>query len=52
MGVSLEVVEAWVKTVTEPKQLDKLVALLERQRVVLADKAKAKAKRKAAVAGR
>jgi hypothetical protein len=49
MGVSLEVVEAWVKTVTEPKQLDKLVALLERQRVVLADKAKAKqAKRKAA----
>jgi hypothetical protein len=49
MGVSLEVVEAWVKTVTEPKQLDKLVTLVERQRVVIADKAKAKqAKRKAA----
>jgi hypothetical protein len=52
MGVSLEVVETWVKGVTEPKQLDKLVALVERQRVVIADKAKAKAKRKAAAAGR
>ncbi len=52
MGLSLEVVEAWVKGVTEPKQLDKLVALVERQRVVIADKVTAKAaKRKAAAAG-
>jgi hypothetical protein len=47
VGLSLEVVEAWVKGVTEPKQLDKLVAVVERQRVVIADKVKAKqAKRK------
>ncbi len=53
MGLSLEVVEAWVNGVTEPKQLDKLVAVVERQRVVIADKVKAKAaKRKAAAAGR
>lgn len=47
MGVSLEVVSTWVKYCTEPKQLDKLVTLVERQRVVIADKAAAKAKRKA-----
>lgn len=52
VGMSLEVVEAWVKGVTEPKQLDKLVAAVERQRVVIADKAAAKAaKRKAAAEG-
>jgi hypothetical protein len=49
VGLSLEVVESWVKGVTEPKQLDKLVALVERQRVVIANRAAAKAKRKAAV---
>ena len=48
MGVSLEVVETWVRSCTEPKQLDKLVTLVERQRVALTDKAVAKAKRKAA----
>lgn len=47
MGLSLEVVSTWVKSCTEPKQLDKLVTLVERQRVVLQDKAVAKAKRKA-----
>jgi hypothetical protein len=46
MGVSLEVVSSWVKSCTEPKQLDKLVTLVEQQRVVLADKAAARAKRK------
>jgi hypothetical protein len=50
MGVSLEVVESWVKSCREAKQLDKLVSLVEQQRVVLADKAKAK--RKAAAGGR
>lgn len=45
--MSLEVVEAWVKSCTVLKQLDKLVTLVERQRVVIADKAAAKAKRKA-----
>jgi hypothetical protein len=52
VGLSLEVVESWVKGVTEPKQLDKLMAVVERQRVVLADKAAAKAQRKAAAVGR
>lgn len=47
MGVSLEVVESWVKSCTEPQALDKLVTLVEQQRVALADKAAAKAKRKA-----
>lgn len=48
MGLSVEVIGDWIRTCTEPKQLDKLVTLVERQRVVIADKAKAKAKRKAA----
>ena len=47
MGLSLEVVSSWVKSCTEPKQLEKLVTLVEQQRVALADKAAAKAKRKA-----
>lgn len=47
MGVSLEVVETWIRSCTEPTKLDKLVSLVERQRVVIADKAAAKAKRKA-----
>jgi hypothetical protein len=42
MGLSLEVVSSWIRTCVEPKQLDKLVSLVERQRVVIADKAKAK----------
>lgn len=47
MGLSVEVVSSWVKTCTEAKQLDQLLTVVERQRVVLADKAAAKAKRKA-----
>lgn len=47
MGLSLEVVSSWVKSCTEPKQLEQLMTLVERQRVLLADKAAAKAKRKA-----
>lgn len=47
MGLSLEVVSSWIRSCTEPKQLDKLVTLVERQRVVIADKAAVKAKRKA-----
>jgi hypothetical protein len=47
VGLSLEVVSSWIRSCTEPKQLDKLVTLVERQRVVIADKVKAKqAKRK------
>jgi hypothetical protein len=47
MGLSLEVVSSWIRSCVEPKQLDKLVTLVERQRVVIADKVKAKqAKRK------
>jgi hypothetical protein len=46
MGVSLEVVEAWVKSCREAKQLDRLVSLVEQQRVALADKAAVRAKRK------
>ena len=47
MGLSLELVSSWIRSCTEPKQLDKLVTLVERQRVVIADKVKAKqAKRK------
>lgn len=53
MGLSLEVVSSWIRTCVEPKQLDKLVSLVERQRVFIADRTKAKqAKRKAAAAGR
>jgi hypothetical protein len=53
MGLSLEVVSSWIRSCVEPKQLDKLVSLVERQRVFIADKAKAKqAKRTAAAAGR
>jgi hypothetical protein len=48
VGLSLEVVESWVKGVAGPKTLDELVTVVERQRVVIADKVKAKAKRKAA----
>ena len=52
MGVSLEVVSSWIRSCVEPKQLDKLVSLVERQRVVIADKVKAKqAKRKADTEG-
>ena len=42
MGLSLEVVLCWVRSCVEPKQLDQLMSLVERQRVALADKAKAK----------
>jgi hypothetical protein len=48
MGVSLEVVSSWIRSCVEPKQLDQLMSLVERQRVVIADKAKAKRKPKAA----
>ena len=48
MGLSLEVVSAWVRSCTEAKQLDKLVTLVEMQRVVLVDRAAARAKRKPA----
>lgn len=47
MGVSLEVVSSWIRNCTEAKQLDKLLSLVERQRVVLQAKAEAKTKRKA-----
>lgn len=47
MGLSLEVVASWIRSCTEPTKLDKLVSLVERQRVAIADKAAAKAKRKA-----
>jgi hypothetical protein len=46
MGLSLEVVSSWVRSCVEPKQLDKLVTLVEQQRVALAGKAAARAKRK------
>jgi hypothetical protein len=49
MGISVEVIGDWIRTCREVKQLDKFVALVERQRVVIADKANAKqAKRQAA----
>lgn len=47
MGVSLETLSSWIRTCTEPKQLDKLLSLVERQREVLQAKAEAKRKRKA-----
>lgn len=47
VGMSLEVLSSWIRDCRDPKQLDKLVTLVERQRVVIADKAAAKAKRKA-----
>ena len=43
MGVSLEVVSSWIRNCTEAKQLDKLLSLVERQRVVLQAKQTAKA---------
>lgn len=52
MGLSLEVVSSWVRACTEPKQLDQLVSLVERQRVALADKAAAKQAKRKAAAGR
>jgi hypothetical protein len=52
MGLSLEVVSSWIRSCVEPKQLDQLMSLVERQRVAIADKAKAKqAKRKADTKG-
>lgn len=47
MGVSLEVVGEWIRSCREAKQLDKIVSLVERQRVALEAKAASKAKRKA-----
>jgi len=41
--VSLEVVSSWVKSCLEPKQLDKLAALIEQQRVVIREREAAKA---------
>ena len=47
VGLSLEVVSSWIRSCVEPKQLDKLVALVERQREVIEAKQAAKAAKRA-----
>jgi hypothetical protein len=47
VGLSLEVVSSWIRSCVEPKQLDKLVTLVERQREVIEAKQAAKAAKRA-----